>query len=50
MVIWAGISGYNQFSIGRWSYVIQHFVFLLFLGRGIGREARQVAMADAISS
>jgi hypothetical protein len=23
-------------------YVIQHFVLLLFLGRGIGREARQV--------
>lgn len=25
------------------SYVIQHFMFLLFLGRGIRREARQVA-------
>jgi hypothetical protein len=23
-------------------YVIQHFMFLLFLDRGIGREARQV--------
>lgn len=25
------------------SYVIQHFMFLLFLGRGIGREARAIA-------
>jgi hypothetical protein len=23
-------------------YVIQHFMFLLFLGRGIGREARAI--------
>ena len=25
-------------------YVIQHFMFLLLFGRGIGREARQVAV------
>lgn len=30
-------------------YVIQHFVFFLFSHRGIRREARRVAMADAVS-
>ena len=34
-------------------YVIQHFVFLLFLGRGIRREARAInrieSMANAVS-